>query len=141
VAVTGSGETTSPMDRQRDEVTHGAAAACIARGADVAVGRQREREVAAAAAQLSRARDASVRAPFKRRVRLTSGPRHFLFIKIFKDHILIFELVTFLISKFCQIFHRDIWKHKEELSFWAQLQIPKVLQVINLGINSNLNLP
>jgi hypothetical protein len=33
--------TTSLLDRQRDEVTHGAAAACVARGADVAAGRQR----------------------------------------------------------------------------------------------------
>jgi hypothetical protein len=37
-AVTGRGETTSPTDRQRDKVTHGATAACVARGADVAVG-------------------------------------------------------------------------------------------------------
>jgi hypothetical protein len=29
-------------------------------------------------------RDISVQASFKRRLRLTSGPRHFLFIKIFK---------------------------------------------------------
>jgi hypothetical protein len=40
-AVAGRGETTSPTDRQRDEVTHGAAVACVARGADVAAGRQR----------------------------------------------------------------------------------------------------
>jgi hypothetical protein len=56
-------------------VTHGAAAACIARGADVAAGLQRRHEVAAAAAQLSRARDASIRTPLKRCLRLTSGPR------------------------------------------------------------------
>jgi hypothetical protein len=76
-AVAGTGETTSPTNRQRDEVTHGATVACIACGADVAAGRQRWREVAAVAAQLSRAHDASVRASFKRRLRLTSGPRHF----------------------------------------------------------------
>jgi hypothetical protein len=38
----------------------------------------------AAAEQLSRVRDASVRAPFKRHLRLTCGPWHFLIIKIFK---------------------------------------------------------
>jgi hypothetical protein len=75
VAVAGKRETTSPMDRQRDGVTHGAAAACVAHGADVAAGQQRRREVAAAATQLLRARDASVRAPLKQRVRLTSEPR------------------------------------------------------------------
>jgi hypothetical protein len=44
-------------------VAHGAAATCVTRGVDVAAGWQRRREVVAAAAQLSRARDASVRAP------------------------------------------------------------------------------
>jgi hypothetical protein len=39
VAVTGRGETVSPTDRQRDGVTHGAAATCIAHVADVAAGR------------------------------------------------------------------------------------------------------
>jgi hypothetical protein len=33
--------TGSLSDRQRDEMTHGVAAACVARGADVATGRQR----------------------------------------------------------------------------------------------------
>jgi hypothetical protein len=65
-------------------MTHGAAATCVARGADVEAGRQCWCEVAVAAKQLSHACDASVRAPFKWRLRLTSGPRHFLFIKIFK---------------------------------------------------------
>jgi hypothetical protein len=50
----------------------------------MAAGRQHQREVVAAAKQLSRVCNASVRAPFKRRQRLTSGPQHFLFIKIFK---------------------------------------------------------
>jgi hypothetical protein len=62
-AFAGRGETASPTDRQRDGVTHGVAAACVARGADVAASRQRRREVAAAVAQLSRVHDASVRAP------------------------------------------------------------------------------
>jgi hypothetical protein len=74
VAVTGRGGTTSSTDRQCDEVTHGAAATCIMRGADVAAGRQYWREVAAVAAQLSHARDASVQALFKRRLR---RPQHF----------------------------------------------------------------
>jgi hypothetical protein len=67
----------SLSDRQRDEITHGAAAACVTSGADVAASRQRRHEVVAAAMQLSRTRDASIRAPFKQRLRLTSGPRYF----------------------------------------------------------------
>jgi hypothetical protein len=41
--------TTSLSDRRRDEMTHGAVAACVARGADVVAGQHRWREVAAAA--------------------------------------------------------------------------------------------
>jgi hypothetical protein len=63
-------------------MTHGAAAAYVVHGADMAAGRQRRREVVAE--QLLRARDASVWALFKRRQRLKSGPDIFLFIKIFK---------------------------------------------------------
>jgi hypothetical protein len=74
----------SPTDRQRDEVTHGAAVACDVRGADVAADRQLRRKVAAAATQLSHTRDAIIRTPFKRRLRLTSGPSIFVFINIFK---------------------------------------------------------
>jgi hypothetical protein len=44
-------------------------------------------------------------------------------------------------SKFRQIFHRDIWKYREQLSVLTQLQIRKGVQVINFGINSNLNIP
>jgi hypothetical protein len=61
--VAGRGETASPIDRQCDEVMHGTTAACVARGADVVAGRQRRREVVAVVTQLSRACDASVRAP------------------------------------------------------------------------------
>jgi hypothetical protein len=50
----------------------------------VAAGRQRRHEVAVAATQLLRARDANAWAPFKRPLRLTGGPSIFLFIKIFK---------------------------------------------------------
>jgi hypothetical protein len=50
--------------------------ACVTRGADVAVG-QRRCEVVAAATQLSRTLDASVRASFKQRLRLASGPGNF----------------------------------------------------------------
>jgi hypothetical protein len=38
VAIVGRGETVSPMDRQRNGVTHGATAACVACGADLAAG-------------------------------------------------------------------------------------------------------
>jgi hypothetical protein len=38
-AVAGRGENASLSHRQRDKVTHGAAAVCVARGADVAAGR------------------------------------------------------------------------------------------------------
>jgi hypothetical protein len=127
------------LDRQRNEMTHGAAVACVAHGADVAASQQRRCEVAAAAAQLSRVRDASVRALFKRLLRLTSGPQNFIYLLRFSNtHISIFKLVTILMSNFHQIFHKDRWKHKEQLSFLAQLHIPQGLQVINFGINSNL---
>jgi hypothetical protein len=69
------------------------------------------------------------------------GPTFFYLLRFSNTHTLIFQLVTFFMSKFFQIFHRDIRKHKEQLSFLAQLQIPKGLQVIIFAINSNLNLP
>jgi hypothetical protein len=47
---------TSLSDRQHEEMTHGAAAACVVHGADVVAGRQHRHEVVAAAVQLSRAR-------------------------------------------------------------------------------------
>jgi hypothetical protein len=51
----------------------------------VVAGRQRRREVVAAATQLLCARDSSVRALFKRPLSLAGRPQHFyLFIKIFK---------------------------------------------------------
>jgi hypothetical protein len=121
-------------------MTHGAVAACVAGGADVMAGRQHRCEVAATAEQLSHMRDASVWTPFKRRLRLTSGHGIFYLLKFSNTHTLIVELVTFLMSKFHQMFHRDSWKHKEQLSFLAQLQIPKGLQGIIFGINSNWNL-
>jgi hypothetical protein len=68
------------------------------------------------------------------------GPTFFYLLRFSNTHTLIFELVTFLMSKFRQIFHMDSWKHKEQLSFLPQLQIPKGLQVIIFRINSNLNL-
>jgi hypothetical protein len=34
-----------------------------------------------------------------------------------------------------------MWKHKEQHSFLAQLQIPKGLQVINSGTKSKLKIP
>jgi hypothetical protein len=43
--------------------------------------------------------------------------------------------------KIRQILLVDSMKHKEQLYFLAQLQIPLGFQVINSGTNSNLNLP
>jgi hypothetical protein len=70
------------------------------------------------------------------------GPDPFFdFFKIFKHPNLIFELVTFLMSKFHQILQVDILEHRLQLYFLDQLQNPKGLQVINSGINSKFNLP
>jgi hypothetical protein len=41
-------------------------------------------------------------------------------------------------SKIDQSLHKDSWKHKEQLSFLAQLQIPKGLQVINSGTKNKI---
>jgi hypothetical protein len=85
-------------------VTHEAEATCIAHGADVAVGRQRRHEVAAAAEQLSRVRDASVWALFKLRLRLTSGPGPNSYFPRFSNiQYLKLELGIFLMSKLFQI--------------------------------------
>jgi hypothetical protein len=48
--------------------------------------------------------------------------------------------MTFLMSKIYQTFQDDSFKHKEQLYFLDQLQNPTLLQVINFGTNSNLNL-
>jgi hypothetical protein len=109
------------------------------RGVDVVVGRQRRRKVAEAATKLSRMRNASIRAPFKRPLSLTGWPQHFyLFIKVFKQPHFDIRFVTLLMSKIHQILYKDRWKRKEQLSFLAQLQIPKGLQVINSGTKSKL---
>jgi hypothetical protein len=49
--------------------------------------------------------------------------------------------VTLLMSKFHQILQVKRLEHKEQLHVLYQAQNPKGLQVINSGINSNLNLP
>jgi hypothetical protein len=55
------------------------------------------------AEQLSCVSEASDREPFKRHLRLTSGPRPFSdFLRFSNTQILIFKLVTFLMSKFCR---------------------------------------
>jgi hypothetical protein len=41
--------TASLSDRQREEMTHGVVAACVAHGVDMAAGQQRRRKVVAAA--------------------------------------------------------------------------------------------
>jgi hypothetical protein len=86
---------------------HGAAAACVARGGQEAGGVRRSGSWhghdAALAVSVGAVRmmPRRVRARtttgscFKRRLRLTSGPRHFLFNKTFKHPHLIFKLVTF----------------------------------------------
>jgi hypothetical protein len=52
-----------------------------------------------------------------------------------------FKMKVFPMSKNTQILEIDSLKHKEQLSFLAQLQIPSGLQVTNSRTNSNLNLP
>jgi hypothetical protein len=78
----------------------------------------------------------------KRCLSLTSGPRlHFEFPRFSIFQTLKSKMVTFPLLKIQQILHRDIWKHKEQLSFLAQLQIPSGFHVTYSGTNSNLNLP
>jgi hypothetical protein len=88
------------------------------------------------AEHLSHTRKASDQESFKQRQRLTSGSQPFS-----KTQILIFELVTFLLSKFHQILQVDNMENKEQFYCLEQLRNPKGLQVINSGINSNLNFP
>jgi hypothetical protein len=74
--------------------------------------------------------------------RWQAGPVIFLIFSRFSNiHTLIFELVTFLMSKFDQILQIDRLEHIEQLHFLYQVQNPKGLRVINFRINSNLNLP
>jgi hypothetical protein len=73
---------------------------------------------------------------------LTSGPQlHFEFSRFSIFQTLKSKIGTFPLSKIHQILHRDSWKHKEQLSFLAQLQMPSRFQVTISGTNSNLNLP
>jgi hypothetical protein len=66
----------------------------------------------------------------------------FFYLSRFSNtHILIFKLMTFLMSKIHEILHKDICKHREQLSILTQLQIPKGLQVINSGTKSKLKIP
>jgi hypothetical protein len=94
------------------------------------------------AEQLAHKREASDHAPFMQRLRLTSGPQHFFDLPRFSNtHTLIFELVTFLKSKFHQILQVNRLEQMEQLHFLYQVQNPKGLHVIYYGISSNLNLP
>jgi hypothetical protein len=91
---------------------------------------------------VARAHTGDRRKPFKRQLRLRSGPWPlFDFSRFSNTHTLKPEMVTFLMSIFLQILHIDCLKHKEQFFFLDQLQNPKESQVINSGINSNLNLP
>jgi hypothetical protein len=126
VAVMGRGETTSPTDRQHDGVTHETAAACVARGADVAAGRQRQRVVATVAVQLSCTRDSNVQAPLKQRLRLTSGPWQFFYLIRFSNtYNLIFENVIFLMSKFCKFFIGIAGCTRNDFPFRLNFKFPK----------------
>jgi hypothetical protein len=74
--------------------------------------------------------------------RWQAGPATFLIFSRFSNtQTLKSKMVTFLMSKFLQNFQVNCVGHKEQLLFLKQRQTPKGLQVINSGINSNLNLP
>jgi hypothetical protein len=92
------------------------------------------------AEQLAHACEASDRASFKRPLSLIGGPNIFLFIKIFKYPHFDIQIGDLLDVQNPPNFDNS-WKHKEQLSFLAQLQIPKGLQVINSGTKSKLKLP
>jgi hypothetical protein len=82
------------------------------------------------------------REPFKRPRWLTSRPRLFSdFSRFSIFQILKSKSVTFPMSKHHQFLQVDSLKHKEQLSFLAQLQIPSGFQVTISGTNSNLNFP
>jgi hypothetical protein len=91
---------------------------------------------------VSRAHMSYRRELFKQLPRLTSGPRlffdfsRFSIFQIFKS-----KSMTFPLSKLRQYLQVDRLKHKEQLFFLSQLQIPLGFQVTISGTNSNLNLP
>jgi hypothetical protein len=65
---------------------------------------------------------------FKQWVRLTGGPSPFFeFSRVLIFQILKFKMVTLTLSKIHQTLHRVSWKHKEQLSFLSQFQIPSGL--------------
>jgi hypothetical protein len=73
---------------------------------------------------------------FKRWVRLTGGPSPISdFLKIFKQPNLKSKMVTFPLSNIHKNLNIDILKHKEQLSFLSQLQIPSGFQVKTPGTN------
>jgi hypothetical protein len=91
---------------------------------------------------VTRGRMGDRREPFKRLLRLTSGPRLFSDFSRFSIFQTLKSIsVTFPMSKIHQILYRDRWKDKEELSFLAQLQIPSGFEGTIYGTNSNLNIP
>jgi hypothetical protein len=76
--------------------------------------------------QLSRAREASDQASFKRRLRLTSGPGpNSYFPRFSNTRYLKLKLGTFLMSKLYQILQVDSWGNKEQLCYLADFKIPK----------------
>jgi hypothetical protein len=73
---------------------------------------------------------------------LASGSCHFSdFFKIFHLLNLKFKIVTFPMSKIHRLLHRDSWKHRKQISFLEQLQIPLEFQVTISRTNSKLKLP
>jgi hypothetical protein len=67
---------------------------------------------------------------FNRFLRLTSGPGFISIFQLFSlTQTLKYEMVTFPWYKIHQTLHRDSLKHKEQLSFLSQLQIPQNCKV------------
>jgi hypothetical protein len=64
----------------------------------------------------------------------------FWFFKIFTLPNFEIQIIDLPDVQIHQILHRDSWKHKEQLFFLAQLQIPSEFQVNFFETNLNLNL-
>jgi hypothetical protein len=67
---------------------------------------------------------------FKRWVRMTGRPSPlFKFLRFLIFQTLKSKMVSLLLSKIHQTLHRDSLKHKEQIYFLSQLQIPSGLQI------------
>jgi hypothetical protein len=118
--------TASPSDRRREDKAHGAVVHALRMEqtwwtVDSAGVRWR-----AMTEQMSRTREASDRASFKRSLTLTSGPGPNSYFPIFLNtRYLKLKLGTFLMFKLCQILQVDSRGQKEQLFFLDELQNPK----------------